>query len=99
MRVLHNGVNLDQFQPDVIAAKQNREEARPGDDPVLLFVGRVCEQKGTDILHRRVHSASRTRSESSPGGRRPCRTVRGTPDHRPWWSESAPQAACIWARG
>lgn len=50
MRVLHNGVNLDQFQPDVIAAKQNREKLGLGDDPVLLFVGRVCEQKGTDIL-------------------------------------------------
>lgn len=50
MRVLHNGVNLDQFQPDPVAEQANRIRLGLGDDPVLLYVGRVCEQKGTDIL-------------------------------------------------
>jgi len=50
MRVLHNGVNLEQFRPDVVAAKANRGRLGLGDDPVLLYVGRVCEQKGTDVL-------------------------------------------------
>jgi glycogen(starch) synthase len=50
MRVLHNGVNLEQFQPDGVSAQAQRERLGLGNDPVLLYVGRVCEQKGTDIL-------------------------------------------------
>jgi glycosyltransferase involved in cell wall biosynthesis len=50
MRVLHNGVNPDQFQPDIVASAHKREVLGLGDDPVLLYVGRVCEQKGTDVL-------------------------------------------------
>lgn len=50
MRVLHNGVNLDQFQPDSVAAQASRASLGLGNDPVLLYVGRVCEQKGTDVL-------------------------------------------------
>jgi glycosyltransferase involved in cell wall biosynthesis len=50
MRVLHNGVNLDQFKPDSAAGQAQRARLGLGDDPVILYVGRVCEQKGTDIL-------------------------------------------------
>jgi glycogen(starch) synthase len=50
MRVLHNGVNLDRFQPDHEAAALGRASLGLGNDPVVLYVGRVCEQKGTDVL-------------------------------------------------
>ena len=47
--VVYNGVNLDQFRPDSDLGRAEREglgiEGR-----VLLYVGRVCEQKGTDLL-------------------------------------------------
>jgi glycosyltransferase involved in cell wall biosynthesis len=50
--VLYNGVNLKQFAPDPEAAKARRESLGIGDVKVVLYVGRVCEQKGTDILIR-----------------------------------------------
>jgi glycosyltransferase involved in cell wall biosynthesis len=47
--VLHNGVDLAQFAPDPEA--RGRMRARLGlDGPTLLYVGRVCEQKGSDLL-------------------------------------------------
>ena len=47
--VLHNGVDLAQFAPDPEARAGMR--ARLGlDGPTLLYVGRVCEQKGSDLL-------------------------------------------------
>lgn len=51
MRVLYNGVSLQQFSPDPAAAAARRQALglRP-DDFVLLYVGRVCRQKGTDLL-------------------------------------------------
>ncbi|MBI3698434.1 MAG: glycosyltransferase family 4 protein [Acidobacteria bacterium] len=49
-RVLYNGVNLEQFAPDPEAGLQRRRELGIGDEPVMLYVGRVCEQKGTDTL-------------------------------------------------
>jgi len=48
-RVLFNGVDLGQFAPDPEARARMR--ARLGlDGPTLLYVGRVCEQKGSDLL-------------------------------------------------
>ncbi|MGC4121310.1 MAG: oligosaccharide flippase family protein [Myxococcales bacterium] len=49
MDVLFNGVNLDQFSPDRPAGERERRELGL-EDPVLLYVGRVCEQKGSDVL-------------------------------------------------
>ncbi len=51
LRILHNGVNTQQFRPDPEAAALER--ARLGiDKRVILYVGRVCEQKGSDVLLR-----------------------------------------------
>lgn len=48
-QVLHNGVDLAQFAPDPEARARMR--ARLGlDGPTLAYVGRVCEQKGSDLL-------------------------------------------------
>jgi glycosyltransferase involved in cell wall biosynthesis len=53
LRVLYNGVNTTQFQPDPEAAQ--RERTRLGiNKRVMLYVGRVCEQKGSDVL---LHAA------------------------------------------
>jgi glycosyltransferase involved in cell wall biosynthesis len=65
MRVLYNGVSIQQFFPDPQASLARRSALGiAGDEFVLLYVGRVCEQKGTDLLveayrmlrneHRRV---------------------------------------------
>src|SRR6185503_14956122 len=49
LRILYNGVNTRQFRPDPAAAA--RERAQLGiDQKVMLYVGRVCEQKGSDVL-------------------------------------------------
>jgi glycosyltransferase involved in cell wall biosynthesis len=48
--VFYNGVNLKQFAPDRAAGERLRSELGIGDEPVILYVGRVCAQKGTDIL-------------------------------------------------
>ena len=55
--VQYNGVNTDQFKPDPQGGRAQR--ARIGvDGPVVLYVGRVNQQKGTDLL---IESVSRLR--------------------------------------
>lgn len=48
--VLYNGVNLEQFQPDREAGERTRKELGLEKRLVVLYVGRVCHQKGTDLL-------------------------------------------------
>ncbi len=50
MQVLHNGVSMQQFFPDAAAAAARRAATGLTDEFVLLYVGRVCRQKGTDLL-------------------------------------------------
>ena len=66
MRVLYNGVSLQQFAPDARAAAERRAAIglRP-EEFVLLYVGRVCRQKGTDLL---VEAYAKLRAER-PGVR------------------------------
>jgi glycosyltransferase involved in cell wall biosynthesis len=62
MQVLYNGVSLQQFSPDVDGAAARRAAiGLAPDDFVLLYVGRVCKQKGTDLL---VEAFARLRSEN-----------------------------------
>lgn len=69
MRVLYNGVSLQQFSPDRAGAAERRAALGIApDDFVLLYVGRVCKQKGTDLL---VDAYARLRSE----GRKKIRLV------------------------
>jgi glycosyltransferase involved in cell wall biosynthesis len=49
LRILYNGVSTRQFRPDPAAAARERE-ALGLDQRVMLYVGRVCEQKGSDVL-------------------------------------------------
>jgi glycosyltransferase involved in cell wall biosynthesis len=49
LRILYNGVNTRQFRPDFAAAACEREGLGI-DKKVMLYVGRVCEQKGSDVL-------------------------------------------------
>ena len=61
MDVLYNGVSLQQFSPNPdSAAKRRAALGLSQDDLVLLYVGRVCEQKGSDLL---VHAYSTLRAE------------------------------------
>jgi glycosyltransferase involved in cell wall biosynthesis len=50
MRVLYNGVNLEQFTPDAAAGDAVRRRYGLSDVPTALYVGRLCRQKGTDLL-------------------------------------------------
>jgi glycosyltransferase involved in cell wall biosynthesis len=51
IHVLHNGVNFDQFAPDAAAgALRRRALGIAQSEKVVLYVGRVCHQKGTDVL-------------------------------------------------
>jgi glycosyltransferase involved in cell wall biosynthesis len=49
-RFFYNGVNLAQFRPDPDSAKGLRSSLGLGDAPVIMYIGRVCRQKGTDVL-------------------------------------------------
>ena len=49
MRVLSNGVDVEQFCPNPELGQAERQ-ALGIDGPVLLYVGRVCRQKGSDTL-------------------------------------------------
>jgi glycosyltransferase involved in cell wall biosynthesis len=62
LRVLYNGVNTEQFRPDPAAAAAERQ--RLGiDRRVVLYVGRVCEQKGSDVLLSAVEGLNRRRGD------------------------------------
>ncbi|MBZ5606000.1 MAG: glycosyltransferase family 4 protein [Acidobacteriia bacterium] len=50
MQVVYNGVSLQQFYPDAAAAATRRAALGLSDEFVVLYVGRVCRQKGTDLL-------------------------------------------------
>lgn len=49
-RVLPNGVNTDQFRPDAERRAVARRRYGLDGEPVIGYVGRVCEQKGSDLL-------------------------------------------------
>lgn len=62
LRVLYNGVNTEQFRPDPEAAHAQRQQlgiARR----VVLYVGRVCVQKGSDVLLEAYANLQRRRSD------------------------------------
>jgi glycosyltransferase involved in cell wall biosynthesis len=62
LRVLNNGVNTKQFRPDPGAAA--RERGQLGiDKKVMLYVGRVCEQKGSDVLLQTARMLSERRRD------------------------------------
>jgi glycosyltransferase involved in cell wall biosynthesis len=50
IRILHNGVNLEQFSPDLASGLAGKRALGIENERVILYVGRVCQQKGTDIL-------------------------------------------------
>ena len=60
MRVVYNGVSLQQFRPDPAAAAVRRAAVGLHGELVALYVGRVCEQKGTDLL---IDAYARLRAE------------------------------------
>lgn len=59
-RVLHNGVNVEQFSPDDSRRLAARQRYDLNDRLVIGYVGRICEQKGSDTLaeaYRKVKMA------------------------------------------
>jgi glycosyltransferase involved in cell wall biosynthesis len=60
MQVVYNGVSLRQFQPDPAAGAARRAALGLRDEFVVLYVGRVCRQKGTDLL---IEACTQLRNE------------------------------------
>ena len=50
IRTLYNGVNLEQFSPDPASGLAKKRALCIEKERVILYVGRVCHQKGTDLL-------------------------------------------------
>lgn len=50
IRILYNGVNVDQFSPDLASGLIRKRALGIENKRVILYVGRVCRQKGTDLL-------------------------------------------------
>jgi len=48
--MIPNGVDCRRFRPDATLRAVWRERLELNGRPVLLYVGRLCEQKGTDLL-------------------------------------------------
>lgn len=62
LRILYNGVNTRQFRPDPDAAARERRQLGI-DKRVMLYVGRVCDQKGSDVLLQATKTLSNRRSD------------------------------------
>jgi glycosyltransferase involved in cell wall biosynthesis len=62
LKVLHNGVNVQQFQPDAESAERERKELGI-EKRVVLYVGRVCEQKGSDVLLEAIKRLNARRND------------------------------------
>jgi glycosyltransferase involved in cell wall biosynthesis len=62
VKVLFNGVNTEQFKPDPAAAACERREIGL-DRRVVLYVGRVCNQKGSDVLLEAIKTLNERRSD------------------------------------
>ena len=60
IRILYNGVNLEQFSPDPASGMAMRRGLGIGKERVILYVGRVCHQKGTDLLINGFQHLKRT---------------------------------------
>lgn len=72
VEVLVNGVNIDQFAPSEEAATAARTSLGLPTGPLAVYVGRVCEQKGSDMLiplaaHLRAHRPDVTVVAAGPG--------------------------------
>jgi glycosyltransferase involved in cell wall biosynthesis len=50
MKVVYNGVDADKYKPSKKLRETYRAKYHLQDDFVLLFVGRICEQKGVHVL-------------------------------------------------
>lgn len=62
LKILFNGVNTGQFKPDREAAAAER--AKIGiEKRVVLYVGRVCRQKGSDLLLEAIKVLNQRRSD------------------------------------
>jgi glycosyltransferase involved in cell wall biosynthesis len=61
-QVLPNGVDLEQFQPEPERAARLRARLRVR-GPALVYVGRVCEQKGSDLLLEAFRALRQRRSD------------------------------------
>ena len=62
VRILYNGVNLAQFRPDAEQGALMRRTLGL-DGPIVLYVGRVCSQKGSDVLVDSIRLLRQTRTD------------------------------------
>jgi glycosyltransferase involved in cell wall biosynthesis len=60
--VIYNGVNIDQFYPEIKKAEYAKEKYHIN-KKVILYVGRVCQQKGTHILIKAMELLNNRRND------------------------------------
>ena len=48
--LIPNGVDIERFHPDAALGAEWRARSGVDGQPVILYAGRLCEQKGTDVL-------------------------------------------------
>jgi glycosyltransferase involved in cell wall biosynthesis len=65
VRVLYNGVNLAQFKVDQAAASAARDALGLPGGPLVVYLGRVCEQKGSDLLEPLALSLRQSHPEAT----------------------------------
>src|SRR4026209_300070 len=72
LRILYNGVNTPPSRPAPAVAARDRA-ALGIDQRVVLYVGRVCEQKGSDVLLAAARTLRERRRDVRLGGAGPLR--------------------------
>lgn len=63
--VVPNGVDIEQFRPDPEAAIDARAALSLPDGPLVVYLGRVCAQKGSDLLGPLSDSLAKSRPDAA----------------------------------
>ncbi|MEW5956403.1 MAG: glycosyltransferase family 4 protein [Chloroflexota bacterium] len=83
MHVLYNGVNTHQFRPDAGSGAAERKMLGI-DKRVVLYVGRVCRQKGSDVLIEAIRLLNERRNDIQLVVAGPIALFGHTPQSDPW---------------
>jgi glycosyltransferase involved in cell wall biosynthesis len=83
IQVLYNGVNTHQFHPDAILGEVERK-ALGINKRTVLYVGRVCEQKGSDVLIKAFQLLIRKRHDVQLVIAGPIAKFGNMPTANPW---------------
>ena len=92
LRPFPNGVDCTRFRPDPVLRAHWRARLGVDGHPVILYVGRLCEQKGTDLL---IACLPHVAATGGAGGSRACGAVRPDRNRHPGCPGPGTPAASI----